>query len=107
MADVDGLESDPANPSASVPHGAVPILALTAYTSPEQVAQCLDAGMDGHVPKPVDYETLIRMIDDVTTRACERTVIADKTPGEFPTWRPGRRSPGLSRITCARSRSAS
>jgi signal transduction histidine kinase len=76
MADVDGLEATRQIRALPGPHGAVPILALTAYTSPEQVAQCLDAGMDGHVPKPVDYETLIRMIDDVTTRACERTVIA-------------------------------
>jgi signal transduction histidine kinase len=72
MADMDGLEATRLIRALPGAHGAVPILALTAYTSPEQVAQCLDAGMDGHVPKPVDYETLIRMIDDVTARACER-----------------------------------
>jgi CheY-like chemotaxis protein len=72
MADMDGLEATRLIRALPGAHGAVPILALTAYTSPEQVAQCLDAGMDGHVPKPLDYETLIRMIDDVTARACER-----------------------------------
>jgi len=44
--------------------GQVPTLALSALPSPEQVTHCLAAGMDGHVPKPVDYETLMREIDD-------------------------------------------
>ena len=72
MADMDGLEATRRIRALPGARGAVPILALTAYTSPDQLAQCLDAGMDGHVPKPVAYETLIRMIDDVTTRLRDR-----------------------------------
>lgn len=68
MPVMDGLEATRRIRKLSGSHGRVPILALTAYNSIEQVAQCLDAGMDGHVPKPVDYETLIRAIDDAVTR---------------------------------------
>jgi CheY-like chemotaxis protein len=38
----------------------LPVLALTANTRPEAIDACLQAGMDGHLPKPfdaVDLET--------------------------------------------------
>ncbi|MGD0102849.1 MAG: response regulator [Rhodopila sp.] len=68
MPEMDGLEATRRIRLLPGAHGEVPILALTAYTSLEQIAQCLDAGMDGHVPKPVDQETLIRAIDDAISR---------------------------------------
>ncbi len=40
----------------------VRILALTADTSPEDVTQCLAAGMDGHMSKPVSLEALQRAL---------------------------------------------
>jgi len=44
----------------------VPIIAMTAEAFDEDVSKCLDAGMDGHIAKPVDpevvYETLLRVI---------------------------------------------
>ena len=55
----------------------VPILALTAYTFPDQVAQCREAGMDGHIAKPVDYKTLVDGVDEVITR-----IATDKTRGD-------------------------
>jgi CheY-like chemotaxis protein len=64
MVDMDGLEVTRRIRKLPAAHGAVPILALTAYNSHDQVAECLDAGMDGHVPKPLDYATLMRAIDD-------------------------------------------
>jgi CheY-like chemotaxis protein/nitrogen-specific signal transduction histidine kinase len=64
MPEVDGLEATRRIRTLPAPKGQVPILALTAYTFPDQVAQCLGAGMDGHLPKPVDYDTLISAIDD-------------------------------------------
>ena len=63
MPEMDGLEATRSIRALPGCHGQLPILALTAYTSPDEVAQCRDAGMDGHVPKPVDYETLIPAID--------------------------------------------
>jgi signal transduction histidine kinase len=64
MPEMDGLEATRRIRALPGRHGQVPILALTAYTLPEQLAQCREAGMDGHVPKPVDYETLVHAIDD-------------------------------------------
>jgi signal transduction histidine kinase len=64
MPDMDGLEATRLIRALPGRHGNVPILALTAYTFPDQVAQSEHAGMDGHVPKPVDYETLVHAIDD-------------------------------------------
>ena len=47
----------------------LPIIALTANTRPEDVARCLAAGMDGHLPKPFDqqdlHEVIARMISAV------------------------------------------
>ncbi len=68
MPGMDGLEAARHIRKLPGPHGQVPILALTAYTSHDQIAQCLEAGMNGHVPKPVDYETLIRAINNTLTR---------------------------------------
>ena len=61
----------------------VPILALTAYTFPDQVAQCMDAGMDGHLPKPVDYQTLMDGIDEVIARVLALKMQGD--PGDAGT----------------------
>jgi len=65
---MDGLEATRRIRALPGAHGQVPILALTAYTYPGQVAQCREAGMDGHITKPVDYETLISAIDDAIAR---------------------------------------
>jgi signal transduction histidine kinase len=79
MPKVDGLEATRRIRALPGPRGQVPILALTAYTFPDQVAQCRDAGMDGHLPKPVDYQTLINGIDDVIAR-----VVATRMRGDRP-----------------------
>jgi hypothetical protein len=64
MPEMDGLEATRRIRALPDCHGQVPILALTAYTLPDQLAQIRDAGMNGYVPKPVEYKTLIRAIDD-------------------------------------------
>ena len=37
---------------------AIPVLAMTADAYAEDVQKCLDAGMNDHVPKPIDKEVL-------------------------------------------------
>jgi len=64
MPKMDGLEATRRIRAMPAPRGWTPILALTAYTFPEQVAECREAGMDGHIAKPVEYATLVRAIDD-------------------------------------------
>ena len=38
--------------------GTIPIFAMTAQASPENVRKCLNAGMDGHIPKPIETSKL-------------------------------------------------
>ena len=40
----------------------VPILAMTADAFTDDVQKCLDAGMDGHIAKPIDPEQLYRTL---------------------------------------------
>ena len=48
--------------------GAVPIVAVTADAMPEQISQCLAAGMDGHVSKPFRPDNLFSVIDEAVNR---------------------------------------
>ena len=40
----------------------LPILAVTANVMAEDVLNCLDAGMNGHIPKPVNADELVRQL---------------------------------------------
>jgi len=43
----------------------IPILAMTANVMQAEVQQCLDAGMDGFVPKPFRQEELVEAMRQV------------------------------------------
>ncbi len=57
MPRMDGLEAT-RRIRAMPGHRAMPIIAMTANAFGEDRAACLAAGMDGHVPKPVDPDVL-------------------------------------------------
>ena len=38
--------------------GTIPIFAMTAQASSENIRKCLNAGMDGHIPKPIEASKL-------------------------------------------------
>jgi signal transduction histidine kinase/ActR/RegA family two-component response regulator len=50
----------------------IPIVALTAHTSPAQHAQCLAAGMDAVITKPVSLVALLRGIAAVLPGSCRQ-----------------------------------
>ncbi len=43
----------------------VPIIAMTADAFSENVAECLDAGMNGHIAKPIDVKLVIKEIKKI------------------------------------------
>ena len=40
----------------------IPIIAMTADAFSENIAECLEAGMNGHIAKPVDIKLVIKEI---------------------------------------------
>jgi CheY-like chemotaxis protein len=47
----------------------LPILALTANARADDAQACLDAGMDGHIPKPFDRTDLEEAVERLAARA--------------------------------------
>jgi hypothetical protein len=63
MPVMDGIEAARRIRALPPPNGTMPILALTAHVSLQQAGTCLEAGMDGNLPKPIDYETLVHAVE--------------------------------------------
>ncbi|MDX5373477.1 MAG: PAS domain S-box protein [Pseudomonadaceae bacterium] len=61
MPDMDGLEAT-RRIRRQRPHGELPIIAMTANASQADREDCLAAGMDDHVGKPVDIEKLVTVL---------------------------------------------
>ena len=59
----------------------LPVLGLTAYALPQEKQRCLDAGMSGHVTKPVDIDILVAAILGLTAQG---TPPAAETPASVP-----------------------
>ncbi|PHK96680.1 hypothetical protein CR162_01845 [Pseudoroseomonas rhizosphaerae] len=62
MPVMDGLEATRRIRALPPPRGRLPVIAVTASAMPEQVEACRAAGMDGHLAKPIDRETLLRLV---------------------------------------------
>jgi signal transduction histidine kinase/CheY-like chemotaxis protein len=62
MPGIDGVEASRRIRALPSPRGRVPILATTANTLPMQVRAYLEAGMNGHVAKPLKAAALNRAI---------------------------------------------
>jgi len=63
MPEVDGLEATRQIRRLQVPRATeVPVIAMTANVFKEDVLHCLEAGMNDHIGKPIDYEQMLKML---------------------------------------------
>ena len=62
MPVMDGLSATRAIRGMDRPDAQLPIIAMTANLFDEDVAACLAAGMDAHIPKPLEAGQMIRTI---------------------------------------------
>ena len=63
MPEMNGLDATRAIRGMDDPRAAsIPIVAMTADAFSENVTECLNAGMNGHIAKPIDIKLVIREI---------------------------------------------
>jgi CheY-like chemotaxis protein len=63
MPKMNGLDATRAIRKLEDPWAAsIPIVAMTADAFSENITECLDAGMNGHIAKPIDVKLVIREI---------------------------------------------
>jgi CheY-like chemotaxis protein len=65
MPELDGRETTRRLRASGGPNAAVPVIAVTADTSPEDVEACLAAGMNYFVPKPITPQALLGAVQHV------------------------------------------
>ena len=64
MPVMDGLDAARAIRALGGAAGNIPIIALTANVGRDQVQACLEAGMNGHLAKPIDVSQMARTLSD-------------------------------------------
>ena len=63
MPVMNGLDAARAIRALPAPHAkTIPIIAMTADAFSENVAECLNAGMNGHIAKPIDIDLVLKEI---------------------------------------------
>ena len=63
MPEMNGLDATRAIRAMDRPWASsIPIIAMTADAFSENVTECLNAGMNGHIAKPVDIKLVIKEI---------------------------------------------
>jgi PAS domain S-box-containing protein len=68
MPGMDGLEATRRIRALAGSARAVPVVAVTAQAFSEQIERCREAGMDGHVSKPLEQKALLGAISTVLER---------------------------------------
>ncbi|MBP5553648.1 MAG: response regulator, partial [Lachnospiraceae bacterium] len=69
MPEMNGLEATRAIRKLENPGlASVPIVAMTADAFSENITECMNAGMDGHIAKPVDIKLVIKEIRRIRER---------------------------------------
>ena len=63
MPEMNGLDATRAIRRLEDPAAAsIPIVAMTADAFSENITECMNAGMNGHIAKPVDIKLVIKEI---------------------------------------------
>ena len=65
MPEMDGLETTREIRSRSTDDSSIPIVAMTAHALPEIQQQCIEAGMNHYITKPIEIETLQAALDEI------------------------------------------
>lgn len=68
MPEMDGFEATQAIRDLEGDGPRIPIIALTAHAMAGYKKQCLDAGMDGHLVKPIEVDRLRESLDEVAKK---------------------------------------
>jgi CheY-like chemotaxis protein/anti-sigma regulatory factor (Ser/Thr protein kinase) len=72
MPELDGIETTKLLRDLGGWPAKVPIIALTANATKEDVRKCLDAGMDAYCSKPINPQIMIRLIEEWYEKSASR-----------------------------------
>ena len=69
MPEMNGLEATKRIRMLDNPKKAnIPIIAMTADAFSENIAECINAGMNGHIAKPIDIDIVINEIKKIRSK---------------------------------------
>jgi two-component system sensor histidine kinase/response regulator len=80
MPEMDGYQATKAIRSDPRFAG-LPIIAMTTHATIEERQKCLDAGMNGHVSKPIDPSALFETVERFVTATVQRPAGLSEAPG--------------------------
>ncbi|HTW26022.1 MAG TPA: response regulator [Acetobacteraceae bacterium] len=84
MPGMDGLEATRRIRAIPDPRGQVPVVAMTAQVFTEQIRECREAGMTGHLAKPFTETALIAILDQAARDASAGRARRSPRKGEAP-----------------------
>jgi CheY-like chemotaxis protein len=72
MPKMDGYEATRRIRALDTPRAAsIPIIAMTANVFREDINKCLEAGMDGHIGKPLDIGEVLAVLRNTLNQPAE------------------------------------
>ena len=83
MPSMDGVTAAGCIRALPAPNGTIPIIAMTAHVLPQQVKTFLEAGMNDHIGKPIDFAKLLDRVRRWQPSADEHSVSAQPDGSDF------------------------